>query len=41
VLWQPDEARMMVAALGTSEFGWASFQPFWNEIIESDPDLRL
>ena len=39
VLWQPDEARMMVAALGTPEFGWGSFQPFWDEIIESDPEL--
>lgn len=39
VLWQPDEARMMVAALGTPEFGWASFQPFWNETIESEPEL--
>ena len=39
VLWQPDEARMMVAALGTPEFGWASFQPFWDEIIESEPEL--
>lgn len=38
-LWQPDEARMMVSATGTPEFGWASFQPFWDEISESDPDL--
>ena len=38
-LWEPDEARMMVSALGTPEFGWASFQPFWNEISESDPEL--
>ena len=39
VLWEPDEARMMVAALGTPEFGWASFQPFWDETIESEPEL--
>ena len=38
-LWEPDEARMMVSATGTPEFGWASFQPFWDEISESDPDL--
>jgi ribulose-5-phosphate 4-epimerase/fuculose-1-phosphate aldolase len=38
-LWEPDEARMMVSALGTPEFGWASFQPFWNEISASDPEL--
>ena len=34
-----DEARMMVSATGTPEFGWASFQPFWDEISESDPEL--
>ncbi len=39
VLWQPEEARMMVAALGTPEFGWASFQPFWHEIVDTDPEL--
>lgn len=39
-LWESDEARMMVGALGTPEFGWASFQPLWNEVSESDPDLR-
>lgn len=38
-LWEPEEARMMVSAIGTPEFGWASFQPFWDEISESDPDL--
>ena len=38
-VWQPDEARMMVAATGTADFGWASFQPFWHEIRESDPEL--
>jgi ribulose-5-phosphate 4-epimerase/fuculose-1-phosphate aldolase len=38
-LWEPEEARMMVSATGTPEFGWASFQPFWDEISESDPDL--
>ena len=39
LLWEPDDSRMMVAALGTPDFGWASFQPFWDEIIESDADL--
>ncbi len=39
VMWKADEARMMVGALGNSQFGWASFQPFWDEIVESDPDL--
>ena len=39
VLWQPDEARMMVAALGTPEFGWASFQPFWDETLASEPEF--
>jgi ribulose-5-phosphate 4-epimerase/fuculose-1-phosphate aldolase len=38
-LWQPDEARIMVSATGTPEFGWASFQTFWDEISESDPEL--
>ena len=40
VVWQPDEARMMVAALGTPDFGWASFQPLFAEIIEAEPQLR-
>jgi ribulose-5-phosphate 4-epimerase/fuculose-1-phosphate aldolase len=39
LLWDPDEARMAVAALGTPDYGWESFQPFWDEIIESDPEL--
>jgi ribulose-5-phosphate 4-epimerase/fuculose-1-phosphate aldolase len=39
VHWKPKQARMMVGALGTPEFGWASFQPFWDEVIVSDPDL--
>jgi ribulose-5-phosphate 4-epimerase/fuculose-1-phosphate aldolase len=39
ILWDPDEARMIVAALGTPLFGWASFQPFWDDVIASDPDL--
>jgi ribulose-5-phosphate 4-epimerase/fuculose-1-phosphate aldolase len=39
VLWEPDEARMMVAALGTPEFGWASFQPLWDEIVAENKDL--
>ena len=37
--WHDDEARLMVAALGTPLFGWASFQPFWNEITSTDPDI--
>jgi ribulose-5-phosphate 4-epimerase/fuculose-1-phosphate aldolase len=37
--WEPDEARMMVAALGNPLFGWASFQPMWDEIVASDPSL--
>lgn len=39
VHWADDEARMMVAALGTPLFGWASFQPFWDEVCATDPDL--
>ena len=39
LLWEPGDSRMMVAALGTPDFGWASFQPFWDEIIASDADL--
>jgi ribulose-5-phosphate 4-epimerase/fuculose-1-phosphate aldolase len=35
--WEPDAARMMVAALGTPLFGWASFQPLWDEIVASEP----
>jgi hypothetical protein len=30
---------MMVAALGTPEFGWASFQPLWDEIVAENKDL--
>ena len=37
--WPDDQARMLVQALGSPEFGWLSFQTLWDEIVESDPDL--
>ena len=38
-MWPPDEARMLARGLGSSTFGWQSFQPFWDELIESDPNM--
>ncbi|MEL7158806.1 MAG: class II aldolase/adducin family protein [Actinomycetota bacterium] len=37
--WPADAARGLAAALGSPEFGWLSFQPLWDEITASDPDL--
>ena len=38
-MWPPDEARTLARGLGSSTFGWQSFQPFWDELIESDPNM--
>ena len=37
--WPDQIARGLAAGLGSPGFGHASFQPFWDEISESDPDL--
>ncbi len=37
--WPVDDARLIALGLGSPTFGWSSFQPTWDEIIESDPDL--
>lgn len=37
--WPDEMARGLSRGLGSPEFGWLSFQPMWDEIIESDPDL--
>jgi ribulose-5-phosphate 4-epimerase/fuculose-1-phosphate aldolase len=37
--WPADAARGIANALGSSMFGWLSFQTMWDEIIVSDPDL--
>lgn len=37
--WPADQARQLAQALGSSEFGWLSFQTLWDEIADSDPDL--
>ena len=37
--WPPGDARWLACVLGTAAFGWLSFQPLWDEIIASDPDL--
>ena len=37
--WPDESARRLAAGLGSPEFGWLSFQPLWDEIVESDPDL--
>ena len=38
-LWPPESARALASVLGSSTFGWLSFQTLWDEIIVSDPDL--
>ena len=38
-LWPPEDARWLASVLGSSKFGWLSFQTLWDEIIASDPDL--
>jgi ribulose-5-phosphate 4-epimerase/fuculose-1-phosphate aldolase len=38
-LWPDEAARGVKSALGSSEFGWLSFQTLWDEIVESDPGL--
>lgn len=37
--WPAGDARMIALGLGSPTFGWSSFQPFFDEIIDSDPDL--
>ena len=37
--WSHDDARWLASVLGSPAFGWLSFQPLWDEIIASDPDL--
>ncbi len=34
-----EAARSIASTLGSSSFGWLSFQTLWDEIIASDPDL--
>ena len=38
-LWPPADARWLASVLGSSKFGWLSFQTLWDEIIAGDPDL--
>lgn len=38
-LWPEPAAKGLGAGLGSPEFGWLSFQPFWDEISEAEPDL--
>ncbi|MBO9647282.1 MAG: class II aldolase/adducin family protein [Variovorax sp.] len=37
--WRAEDARWLASVLGSSTFGWLSFQTLWDEIIASDPDL--
>lgn len=37
--WPAESARGLARGLGSSLFGWSSFQTLWDEIIASDPDL--
>lgn len=39
ILWEPEEATLLAATLGAPLFGWSSFQPLWDDIVVSDPDL--
>lgn len=35
-----DEATWLASTLGSPRFGWLSFQTLWDDIAQSDPDLR-
>lgn len=37
--WAEEDARWLASVLGSPQFGWLSFQPLWDEILRSDPDL--
>ncbi|MGF1597240.1 MAG: class II aldolase/adducin family protein [Acidimicrobiales bacterium] len=37
--WPHEAALGTRRGLGSPEFGWLSFQPLWDELVESDPDL--
>lgn len=37
--WPVADARWLASTLGSTMFGWLSFQTLWDEIIASDPDL--
>ncbi len=37
--WPEEMARGLSRGLGSPEFGWLSFQPMWDELVETDPDL--
>ncbi|MBC3192894.1 class II aldolase/adducin family protein [Pseudonocardia sp. C8] len=39
VLIDPDNARYTRAATGNPHAGWFSFQPLWDEVVRTDPDL--
>jgi ribulose-5-phosphate 4-epimerase/fuculose-1-phosphate aldolase len=34
-----EDARWLASTLGSSKFGWLSFQTLWDDIVKSDPDL--
>ncbi len=38
-LWPQAMASALAAAQGNPQFGWLSFQPTWDEIVRTDPDL--
>ena len=38
-LWPAEAARGISKALGSSQFGWLSFQTLWADIVHSNPDL--
>ena len=38
-LISPDDARYTRDKTGFSLAGWISFQPIWDEIVRTDPDL--
>jgi len=40
-IWPAPMAKGLGAGLGSPDFGWLSFQPFWDEISEDEPDLFL
>jgi ribulose-5-phosphate 4-epimerase/fuculose-1-phosphate aldolase len=38
-IWPDNMAGALAMAQGNAQFGWLSFQPMWDDVVVSDPDL--
>jgi len=38
--YEAEDAKWLASTLGAPRFGWLSFQALWDDILQSDPDLR-